>query len=92
MLDQLNCDGLHVFQTFAAGELKAFPPRQSLLDKLPAVKKTCKPSVLDDMLVSAADRRTDWQIYAIHPQDDEPVFRCIFGRADRTGAVELKVP
>lgn len=92
VLDKLKCEELHIFQTFAAGVLESVPPRQSTLDTMPEVQRTCTPSVLESMLVTAADKQADWQIYAINPQDDASVFRCIFGKADRIGPVQLEVP
>ena len=86
------CNETHVYQTFAAGELKSMPRRQSSLDKVPQVRKVCHPKVVNKML-DEDDRRPDWEVYALAPQtEDEMFYRCIFGHGQRVGVFKLKPP
>ena len=89
---EADCEETHVYQTFAAGMLNVMPRRQSSLDKVPQVKKVCHPRVVNKML-DKEDRRSDWEVYALAPQDDDEMFyRCIFGRGQRLGAFKLTPP
>jgi serine/threonine protein kinase len=85
-----DCNETHLYQTFAVGALNSVPLRQSKLEALPQVKKVCKARVVNRML-DEADRRPDWDIEALYPQEDgEMFYRCIFGRGQRVGAYKLK--
>ncbi len=86
-----SCDETHVYQTFAAGPLEVEVRRQSQLEDLPAVKRLCDADVLSGLL-TAADRRTDWEILALPPQEadgSDRFYRCLFGRGDRDRRVEV---
>jgi len=84
---------LHVYQTFAAGQLARMPLRQSEVDKDPQVRKACTQKVANSMLPKQ-DRREDWEIYALPPQDEDDglLFRCIVGRGERTTPLKLSKP
>ncbi len=57
------------------------PLRQSELEALPQVKKVCTAKVVNTMLVTRSDQRSDWDVFALPPQnEDEMFYRCIFGR------------
>ena len=90
--DRVECNELHLYQTFAVGELTTVPLHQSELVALPQVKKVCKPSVVNRML-DEAHRRPDWDIEVLASQEDgEMFFRCLFGGSQREEAYKLKPP
>ena len=71
--------------------LDTVPRRQSELDAVPEVKKACRDNVVNSMLVNPAERRNDWEVYALPPQNSqEDFFRCIFGRGIRNTPIALK--
>jgi hypothetical protein len=86
-----RCSETHVYQTFAAGLLDQDVRRQSQLEDDSRVKRLCSTDSLDKLLDSSR-RRTDWEVLALPPQEadgSDRIYRCLFGRGDRTGAVEL---
>lgn len=88
-----GCDESHVYQTFVAGPLDVEVRRQSQLEGEAAVKRLCSPDTLGPMLTSR-DRDTHWEVLALPPQEadgSDRFYRCLFGRGDRTGAVELSL-
>ena len=90
--DPVACDESHLYQTFAAGGLNSIPLRQSKLQAVPQVKKVCQARVVNKML-GKDDRRSDWEIYQLAPQNPgETFYRCIFGRGMRVEAFKLKPP
>ena len=89
-----DCDETHVYQTFAAGTLDDDVRRQSQLEADARVRALCSADTLDRML-SARARQTDWEILFLPPQEadgSDQVFRCLFGRGDRSSPVSLTVP
>jgi serine/threonine protein kinase len=90
--DEVDCDELHYYQTFAAGDLDSIPLRQSRLERLPRVKRLCNRKVVNRML-DPDDRSSDWEIHALPPQNEgEMFFRCIFGPLERTSPVPMTKP
>ncbi len=87
-----RCDEVHVYQTFAAGPLTARVIRQSQLDADPAARAICRASLVNRML--PADERSDnWEIFVIPAQTEaDDYFRCVFGRGERSRALELTPP
>ena len=89
-----DCDETHVYQTFAAGTLDDDVRRQSQLEDDPRVRELCSADTLGTML-SARARQTDWEVLSLPPQEadgSDQVFRCLFGRGDRSRPVSLTVP
>lgn len=90
-----DCDESHVYQTYAAGRLSELVRRQSQLDQDPRVERVCTPELVNDML-SPADRRDDWEVLVLPPQlqtdENDDLYRCIFGRGERSGPLPLKAP
>ncbi|SDV02394.1 Protein kinase domain-containing protein [Microlunatus sagamiharensis] len=88
-----RCDRTHVYQTFAAAELTTPVVRQSQLDDDPAAKAVCRRALVNDML-PAGERRSDWEVYALPPQTpaEGTLFRCVFGRGERSAPLELTRP
>ena len=89
-----DCDKEHVYQTFAAGQLRRTVVRQSQIDDDAGVKATCRASLVNAM-VPKGQRRDDWEVYAIPAQSagaDEAYFRCVFGRGVRSEPVRLTPP
>lgn len=85
-----DCNVTHVYQTFAAGPLDREIRQQSTLVADQTVKRVCSSAVLQKM-----GGPSNQEIIALPPQPDDGnvrIFRCIFGRGDRVGAVELKRP
>lgn len=84
------CEGKHVHQTFALGILDVGIRRQSQLERLSQVRKSCRVSTVNAML-SPRDRRSDWEVLAIGPQiPEEDFYRCIFGRGDASAPYRLR--
>ncbi len=86
-----SCDATHVYQTFAAGPLAFAVRRQSQLEDDPAVARLCSRDSLDALL-GDGDRARGWEVLALPPQEadgSDQVFRCLFGRGDRTEPVAL---
>ena len=93
LADRTRCDKPHLYQTFVVGLLDVFPRRQSDLDALPAVRRVCRAAVVNALLEDRRDVRSDWEIYALPQQgEDEPYFRCIFGRGERSSPYALARP
>ena len=89
----VDCDELHYYQTFAAGELDSIPPRQSKLESVVQVKEVCTSDVVNRMLVNKEDQRTKWDIEALIPQNEgEMFYRCIFGSGERVEPFDLRPP
>ena len=89
-----ECDETHVYQTFAAGTLTTDVRRQSQLEDDDRVRELCSPRTLRGVLGSA-DRRTDWEILSLPPQEadgSDRIVRCLFGSGDRTAPVALQQP
>ncbi|GAA1429772.1 hypothetical protein GCM10009616_12640 [Microlunatus lacustris] len=87
-----DCEETHVYQTFAAGRLEGEVRRQSQLEEQRAVARLCDDDGLEEML-TGADRETDWEVLALPPQEadgSDRIYRCLFGRGDRVGPVELR--
>ena len=74
----VKCSSKHVYQTFAAGHLDYVVRHQSQLEKDRRAREVCRRSVVNPML-AAKDRNPAWEIIRIPPQDDDNIFRCIFG-------------
>jgi serine/threonine protein kinase len=90
--ESADCDESHLYQTFAAGDLEFELVRQSKLDNWSRVKKVCTEKVVNRML-DEDDQRTDWEVYALGPQNPgETFYRCIFGRGERSAPIKLKRP
>jgi hypothetical protein len=86
-----KCGQTHVYQTFAAGLLHEDVRRQSQLENDSRVKRLCSSSSLDKLL-DDKERQTNWEVLALPPQEadgSDRIFRCLFGRGDRTGPVKL---
>jgi hypothetical protein len=93
LADRTRCDEPHLYQTFVVGLLEVVPRRHSDLDALPAVRRVCRAAVVNAMLEDRRDVRSDWEVYAVPPQsEDEPYFRCIFGRGERSSPYALARP
>jgi serine/threonine protein kinase len=89
----VDCNELHYYQTFAAGELESVPVRQSKLESLPQAKKVCTSKVVNRMLAHEEDRRPDWDIEVLIPQKEgEMFYRCIFGSGERVEPFDLRPP
>jgi len=91
---QQSCRKTHVYQTFAGAQLDFPVRRQSQLDRNELVQRLCQAKVVNSML-DPADRRDNWEIFALPPQDEnesDNAFRCIFGRGERTGRIPLEPP
>ena len=89
-----SCDETHVYQTFAGGLLPADVRRQSQLEDQDDVRRLCTAKTLRTMLDSD-DRGTNWEVLALPPQEadgSDQVFRCLFGRGDRSSPVNLRSP
>jgi hypothetical protein len=89
-----ECDETHVYQTFAAGTLATDVRRQSQLEDDDRVGELCSRRTLRGVLGSA-DRQTDWEILSLPPQEadgSDRIFRCLFGRGDRSTPVTLQQP
>jgi len=89
-----SCRKAHVYQTFAGAQLDFPVRRQSQLTKVKQVRRLCQAEVVNAML-KRGDRRGNWEIFALPPQAEDAadnVFRCIFGRGERTGRLALKPP
>jgi serine/threonine protein kinase len=86
------CDQSHVYQTFIAGRLMYDLRRQSQLESDPHIRRVCTGEIANSML-RARDRRSDWEIVYLGPQQpNEDFFRCLIGRGERSGALELDPP
>jgi serine/threonine protein kinase len=86
------CDQSHVYQTFMAGRLTYDLRRQSQLESDPHIRRVCTGEIANSML-RARDRRSDWEIIYLGPQQpSEYFFRCLIGRGERSGALELDPP
>jgi hypothetical protein len=86
-----KCGTTHVYQTFAAGLLEEDVRRQSQLEDSARVKRLCSSDSLDKLL-DDRERQTNWEVLALPPQEadgSDRIFRCLFGRGERTGVVEL---
>jgi hypothetical protein len=84
-----KCSKPHVYQTFAAVQLGYTPRRKSEIDADPTVRAVCNRRVLNQLLVGAEADRT-WELITIPPQfANDTVYRCIFGKGLRTGALKL---
>ena len=89
---EADCDQTHIYQTFAAGHLGYNVARQETLENDALVKQLCTIEVTNRML-RRKDRRDDWEVYALGPQNDgEDYFRCIFGRGTRAKPFTLVKP
>jgi hypothetical protein len=89
---EADCEQTHIYQTFAAGHLDYNVARQETLENDALVKQLCTIEVVNRML-RKKDRRDDWEVYALGPQNDgEDYFRCIFGRGTRSTPVKLVPP
>ena len=89
-----DCDRSHIYQTFAAGPLASPPIRQSQVDDDAGAKATCTASLVNAMLPEA-DRRRNWEVYAIPAQttaSDDAYFLCVFGRGTRDAPLTLTAP
>jgi len=90
-----GCDETHVYQTYAAGPLSGPVMRQSQLDADPAAKAVCTKKLVNAML-PADERRDNWEIFTIPPQNaangEASYFRCVFGRGERDEPLELTPP
>ncbi|MFL6025527.1 MAG: serine/threonine-protein kinase, partial [Friedmanniella sp.] len=89
-----KCSETHVYQTFAAGMLSRDVRRQSQLEADPGVERLCSSAALRKRL-GASDRSTSWEILALPPQESDGsdrIYRCLFGRGDRTGTIRLESP
>ncbi|MFL6047297.1 MAG: serine/threonine-protein kinase [Propionibacteriaceae bacterium] len=86
------CNKTHVYQTFLAGRMTYELRRQSQLQSDAQILRVCTKEIANSMLRSA-DRRSDWEIYAIGPQhDNEYFFRCIIGRGERAEPLQFHPP
>jgi hypothetical protein len=86
-----KCSSTHVYQTFAAGLLSQDVRRQSQLEDDSRVKRLCSADTLDKLL-DASGRRTSWEVLVLPPQEadgSDRIYRCLFGRGERTGSVDL---
>ena len=89
----VDCDEVHYYQTFAAGDLSSIPLRQSKLESLRQVEKVCTSEVVNRMLVNKDDRRPKWDVEVLQPQNEgEMIYRCIFGGGERVGPFDLRPP
>lgn len=90
-----DCDKSHVYQTFLAGRLTYPVRRQSQLDGDAQVQRVCTSGRANEML-READRRGDWEVFALPPQTQtdggDDLYRCIFGRGERSGPLPLTKP
>lgn len=90
-----DCDKSHVYQTFLAGRLTYPVRRQSQLDGDAQVQRVCTSGRANEML-READRRDDWEVFALPPQTQadggDDLYRCIFGRGERPGPLPLTKP
>jgi hypothetical protein len=87
----VSCYEDHLYQTFVVGMLDFIPKEQVTLDAVPEVAKACRANVANSKLVNEAERRDDWEIWSLAPQEeDEYFFRCIFGRGTRNTPIALK--
>ncbi len=87
-----GCRVRHVYQSFAAGRLGYEARRQPKLESDPQVRKVCTVDLVNSML-SADDRRSDWEILVLGPQgSDEDFYRCIFGHGNHSRPYKLKAP
>ena len=87
-----KCSDTHVYQTFAAGLLDQDVRRQSQLEGDSRVKRLCSVDTLDKLL-NADQRRTNWEVLALPPQEadgSDRIYRCLFGRGDRDAPVEIR--
>jgi hypothetical protein len=71
--------------------LDIIPRKQATLDAVPEVNKACRGTVANSKLVNESERRDDWEVFSLPPQEeDEYFFRCIFGRGMRNTPIALK--
>jgi hypothetical protein len=88
----VGCDGIHYYQTFAAGILDFVPISQSTLERMRPVRKVCNRKVLNKML-DPQHRSSEWDIEMLGPQhQNEMFYRCVFGYHERTGQLQLSKP
>jgi hypothetical protein len=83
------CAKSHVYQTFAAVQLKSTPRRQSQINVEKRVKAVCNRRVLNRLL-AGAEADSSWELMTIPPQfESDTVYRCIAGKGARTSPLEL---
>ena len=88
---RVSCYEDHLYQTFVVGMLDIIPRKQATLDAVPEVNKACRGTVANSKLVNESERRDDWEVFSLPPQEeDEYFFRCIFGRGMRNTPIALK--
>jgi Protein kinase domain len=94
--DLVDCDELHVYQTFAAGELPAQPVRQSQFEASRQVQRLCSEETLEAVLpADLGPVRKDWQIVPLPQQTnfEDSLFRCLVSFAEeRTYPLQFKIP
>ncbi|HEY5821384.1 MAG TPA: protein kinase [Propionibacteriaceae bacterium] len=91
---EADCEETHIYQTFAAGRLAYEVRRQSQLDEDTQVQTVCRASLANALLASK-DRRSDWEVFALPPQNQsasDNLYRCIFGRGEREKPLLLQKP
>ena len=93
--DLADCNELHIYQVFAAGQLPGPVILQSQFEANKQVRRLCSEGTLAKVLPSGSVRK-DWQIVPLPPQiqiRDDTLFRCMVSFSEeRDYPIELKVP